>query len=161
MKISFNQKVAAFSSVTIIAMLFVALTGRSNHSLPSLHASQDTQTLAASDSAGEKETNAAPSVQRAVAPFIVRDTDNDSPGTNIVTRIVTFSAEVGGAPPPVLQWKVDKGNGFVDVAGATRASFRIGNAQVSDSGFYSLFATNSAGGTHTTPQQLSVTEGED
>jgi len=95
------------------------------------------------------------------APFIIKDTDNDSPGTNIVTRIVTITAEVGGAPPIALQWKVDKGGGFVDIPGATNATFRIGNAQVPDSGLYSLFATNSLGGTSTTPVPLIVTEGED
>jgi hypothetical protein len=97
----------------------------------------------------------------AVAPFIVQDTATDSPGTNMVTRIVTFTAQVGGAPPPALQWEVDHGNGFEAITGATKAAFRIGNAQVSDSGRYALFATNSAGGIHTTPVPLFVTEGED
>jgi len=97
----------------------------------------------------------------AVAPFIVKDTETDSPGTNMVTRIVTFTATIGGTPAPALQWKVNHGNGLVALAGATNTSFRIGNAQVSDCGFYSLFATNSAGTVSTTPQQLIVTEGED
>jgi hypothetical protein len=97
----------------------------------------------------------------AEAPFIVKDTETDSPGTNIVTRIVTFSARVDGTPPPVLQWKVDHGKGYEPLTGATNNVFRIGNAQVYDSGFYSLFATNCAGSIHTAPQQLAVTEGED
>jgi hypothetical protein len=110
--------------------------------------------------------NASPSSPKirpvaAVAPFIIRDTDTDSPGTNIVTRIVTMTAEVGGTPPPARQWKVDHGRGYEPLAGATNAIFRIGNAQILDSGFYSLFATNSAGSIQTTPQQLVVTEGED
>ena len=96
-----------------------------------------------------------------VAPYIVKDTDNDSPGTNIVTRIVTLTAEVGGTPPIALQWKVDRGNGFEEIAGATNATYRIGNAQVVDSGLYTLFATNSAGAIQTTPVPLKVTEGED
>jgi hypothetical protein len=106
-------------------------------------------------------TSPSASVTPAVAPFIVQDTATDSPGTNMVTRIVTFTAQVGGAPPPALQWEVDRGNGFAPIAGATRPVFRIGNAQVSDSGQYALFATNSAGGLHTTPVPLFVTEGED
>jgi hypothetical protein len=96
-----------------------------------------------------------------VAPFIVKDTDTDSPGTNMVTRIVTFTAEVGGAPPPTLQWAVDHGKGFEAIAGATKPTFRIGNAQVTDTGLYALFATNSVGGIQTRPVPLFVTEGED
>lgn len=102
--------------------------------------------------------SAAPS---SVPPHIEKDTTSDSPGTNRVTRIVTFEAEVSGTPPPALQWKVDKGNGFVVIAGATNATYRIGNAQVSDTGHYALFATNSAGHVLTTPVPLIVTEGED
>lgn len=99
--------------------------------------------------------------ERGIAPFIVRDTQNDSPGTNFVTRIVTFTAEVGGTPPLALQWQVDKGGGFEVIPGATNSSYRIGNAQLVHNGFYALFATNFAGSLHTAPQQLIVTEGED
>lgn len=94
-------------------------------------------------------------------PFIVQDTQNDSPGTNIVTRIVTLTAQVGGAPPFALQWKVDRGSGFVSIPGATNATYRIGNAQVSDAGLYSLFATNDFGNLSTTPVPLIVSEGVD
>src|ERR1019366_1964440 len=69
-----------------------------------------------------------------IAPYIVKDTDNDSPGTNNVTRIVTIKAEIGGTPPIALQWKLDKGNGFEDIPGATNATYRIGNAQIPDTG---------------------------
>jgi hypothetical protein len=100
-------------------------------------------------------------LQAAVAPFIVKDTDNDSPGTNNVTRIVTITAEVGGTPPIALQWKVDHGHGFESIAGATNAVLRIGNAQIADSGLYSLFAANVAGRIHTTPVPLVVIEVED
>ena len=98
---------------------------------------------------------------RPTAPYIVKDTDNDSPGTNIVTRVVTIKAEVGGTPPVALQWKLDKGHGFEDIPGATNATYRIGNAQISDAGFYSLFATNAAGHINTTPVPLIVSEGTD
>ena len=97
----------------------------------------------------------------AIAPYILRDTDTDSPGTNNVTRIVTITAAVGGTPPIVLQWEVDHGSGFEFIAGATNATFRIGNAQVADSGLYTLFATNAAGHLHTTSVPLIVTEVED
>jgi len=94
-------------------------------------------------------------------PFIVKDTDSDSPGTNIVTRIVAIKAEIGGTPPFALQWKVDRGHGFESIPGATNATYRIGNAQVSDAGLYSLFATNSFGHISTTPVPLIVSEGVD
>jgi hypothetical protein len=97
-----------------------------------------------------------------LAPFIVADTTTDSPGTNLVTRIVTFKAEVGGTPPIALQWMVDKGNGFVAVsANATNPVLVVSNALISDTGKYSLFATNGAGRTNTTPVPLVVVEGVD
>lgn len=95
------------------------------------------------------------------APFIIQDTLTDSPGTNIVTRIVTFTAHVGGSPPLIRQWKVDLGRGFVPILGATNATLRIGNAQPSDSGRYALFASNPAGQIHTTPVPLVVIDGVD
>ena len=103
----------------------------------------------------------ASSARRGVAPYILQDTANDSPGTNFVTRIVTFTAKVGGTPAPILQWKIDKGDGFKIIPDATNMTYRIGNAQVEHDGFYALFATNAAGSVRTTTQQLVVTEGED
>ena len=94
--------------------------------------------------------------------FIVADTTTDSPGTNLVTRIVTLKAEIGGTPPVALQWKVDKGRGFLPVsAAATNSVLVISNALIRDSGSYALFATNAAGATNTTPVPLVVVEGVD
>jgi hypothetical protein len=98
----------------------------------------------------------------AAAPFIVADTTTDSPGTNLVTRIATFTAKVGGAPPLFLQWKVDKGSGFVAVSdSATNSVLIVSNARIADTGRYALFATNGVGGTNTTPMPLMVVEGVD
>lgn len=95
-------------------------------------------------------------------PFIVLDTVSDSPGTNVETRIVTFTAQVSGAPPLIQQWEVNKGKGFVPVSfSATNSVLVIGNAQLSDNGFYALFATNAFGVTNTTPVRLVVVEGRD
>jgi hypothetical protein len=94
--------------------------------------------------------------------FIVADTATDSPGTNLVTRIVTFKAEIGGTRPIALQWKVDKGKGFVPVsAAATNPVLVISNALIADTGSYALFATNAAGVTNTMPVPLVVVEGVD
>ena len=90
------------------------------------------------------------------APFIIQDTDNDSPGTNVVTRIVTFTAEIGGTSPVALQWKINRGSGFEPIAGATNVTYRIGNAQPEHNGLYALFATNFIGHIHTTPVPLIV-----
>ena len=133
MKITINKNIAAVFTGLSLGALIIALadTGRA-------------QNQAASG-----------------APFIVKDTDNDSPGTNIVTRIVTLKAEIGGTPPFVFQWKIDRGNGFESIPGATNATYRIGNAQVSDAGLYALFATNYFGNISTTPVPLIVSEGVD
>jgi len=106
--------------------------------------------------------NALATAPRPVAPFIVTDTMTDSPGTNLVTRVVTLSAGIGGTPPLFLQWKVDKGSGFVAVsASATNPIFTIPNARVADTGRYALFATNRVGSIITTPVPLVVIEGVD
>ena len=161
MKISFNEKVAITFGFIAIAISFIALTGSSNRALAFALGPDHFPVELTASAPGVSSPKSQVGGQPTVAPFIVKDTDNDSPGTNIVTRIVTFTAEIDGTPPPKLQWKVDRGAGFVDVTGATRPTLRIGNAQVSDSGFYSLFGTNSAGEVHTTPQQIVITEGED
>jgi hypothetical protein len=100
--------------------------------------------------------------QTDMAPAIVADTTTDSPGTNLVTRIVTIKADIRGIPPLFLQWKVDHGGGFVPVsANATNPVLVILNAKISDSGRYALFATNSVAGTNSTPVSLVVVEGRD
>jgi hypothetical protein len=99
---------------------------------------------------------------QAVAPFIVTDTQTDSPGTNLETRVVTFTAKMGGTPAVRLQWQVDRGNGFVPVsATASNPVLVIPNARVTDTGSYALFASNSVGSLHTTPMPLVVVEGAD
>ena len=174
MKITTNKIVAAIFTGLGIGILVIASTSHSrvqNKGQPSAPIVNEKESVAKTDVASRAAPETAPvaAVKPASqappadvgAPFIVKDTDNDSPGTNIVTRIVTITAEVGGEPPIALQWKVDKGGGFVDIPGATNATFRIGNAQVPDSGLYALFATNALGGISPTPVPLIVTEGED
>src|SRR5205814_2035993 len=94
MKITTNENFAVVVVIAVAAIAFVALTRKSRlGSLP------------------------------AVAPFIVADTVTDSPGTNLATRLVKFTADLGGTAPIFKQWKVNKGGGFVDVsASATNAT---------------------------------------
>ncbi|PWU10249.1 MAG: hypothetical protein C5B50_25890 [Verrucomicrobia bacterium] len=114
-----------------------------------------------SERQSERQSGLASTQAATVAPFIVKDTATDSPGTNLASRLVKFTAEVGGTQPLLAQWKVKKSAEFLDVPGATNVTLWITNAQVSDSGLYALFVTNSAGSTNTTPQPLIVVDGED
>jgi hypothetical protein len=110
----------------------------------------------------EADKKSAAGKVRRVAPFIVADTTSDSPGTNLETRVVMFSAVVGGTPPIFRQWQVDHGTGFVPVSpAATNDGFRISNAHVTDTGRYALFATNAAGSLRTTPVPLVIVDAED
>lgn len=159
MKTSSHQKAEIIFCLSVLGIALVVLMEKSS---PAQTKNSRAERRPATILIAEQTTGHTLAKARdSVAPFIVRDTSTDSPGTNIVTRIVTITAEVGGSLPIALQWKVDKGNGFVEIPGATNVTFRIGNAQVVDSGYYSLFATNSAGGTNTAPVPLIVTEGED
>ena len=54
---------------------------------------------------------------------------------------VTLTATVSGIPTPALQWRKNGTN----LVGATSASYFIANAQATDSGTYSLVASNAAG----------------
>ncbi|MBC8096154.1 MAG: hypothetical protein H7Y43_10105 [Akkermansiaceae bacterium] len=88
--------------------------------------------------------------------FLSSDTTSDSPQTNYVGRSVTLQAGFSGNPPPSLQWKVDKGLGFVNVPGATNASITILNAQTTNTGSYSLFASNVVGTLNSTASSLTI-----
>jgi len=91
------------------------------------------------------------------ALFLSSDTTSDSPTTNYVGRTVTFAAAFGGYPPPALQWKVDKGSGFVNVsASATNSSLSLPNVPTSASGSYALYASNVVGVSNSTPVVLKV-----
>jgi len=159
MKTSSYQNAEIIFFLTVLGIALVVLLEKSS---PAQTKNSRAEQRPANILIGEQTKGLAQSkAQHSIAPFIVRDTSSDSPGTNIVTRIVTITAEVDGTQPVGLQWKVDKGYGFVAIPGATNASFRIGNAQVADSGLYSLFASNSVGNTNTTPVPLIVIEGED
>jgi len=160
MKNYIRNTLAVGSILAFLSVAFVTLKGETRHTSKETIIEPGVQPVvepvSAQTVAKAKAAAPAPTV-----PFILKDTDNDSPGTNIVTRIVTFTAEIGGAPPFAFQWKVDRGSGFESIPGATNTTYRIGNAQVSDSGLYSLFATNDFGNLSTTPVPLIVTEGED
>lgn len=91
-----------------------------------------------------------------VPPFTSSDTSSDSPTTNYVGRHVSLSASFGGYPQPAYQWKVNKGSGFVNVSSSATNGTLTLNVQITDTGIYSLFATNVAGASNSTPAQLTI-----
>ncbi len=74
-----------------------------------------------------------------------------SANTNIGAT-VTFSATVAGATPIGLQWRKDG----VNIPYATLSTYTLGNVQVGDSGVYSLYAYNAAGGVDSSNAVLNV-----
>jgi len=88
--------------------------------------------------------------------FLTSDTSCDSPANDYVGRTVTLSAAFGGIPTPALQWMVDNGSGYVNVPNATNSTLTLANLQTTNSGSYSLFATNTSGSLNSTPFALNV-----
>ena len=74
-------------------------------------------------------------------------------GTHYVGTEVTLAAVATGAPTPTLQWRK---NG-VAIAGATGATLVLWSAQPSDSGSYTVAATNSVGVVVSQTATLTVT----
>jgi PKD repeat protein len=93
------------------------------------------------------------------APTLSLATDTTaSPSTNFyVGGAVTFSASFVGTQPITNQWEVNTGSGFVPITGATNTTLTLTNLQLINSGAsYSLFASNLAGSSNSTPVTLSV-----
>jgi len=159
MKIATNKILIAFLVSLGIGVVVIALTdsGHAQSKVSPVKAPPGGSEAAATVPTGGVSVRGL----RSGAPVVVQDPGHDSPGTNLVTRVVTFTAEVVGAAPVAVQWKLDRGAGFADIPGATNLTYRIGNAQVEHSGRYALFATNALGGIATTPVPLIVIEGED
>jgi hypothetical protein len=83
----------------------------------------------------------------ASSPFIVTDT-TASPDTtvNFVTQSQTFAASSLGTLPVAYQWQVSPnpdGSGAVNISGATNSTLVLNNLQLTNTGYYSLRATNS------------------
>jgi mono/diheme cytochrome c family protein len=72
--------------------------------------------------------------------------------SNYVNGLASFTAVVDGSPPIALQWEF---NG-TDMAGQTAASLTLPNLQTSESGTYTLLASNALGTNLSTPVTLTV-----
>jgi hypothetical protein len=83
------------------------------------------------------------------APFF---TKLPQPAVNYVTLPATLSAGVDGSRPMSYQWK----KGGADVPGATDLTLTISALALSDTGNYSLMASNAVGVTNSAPVALTV-----
>lgn len=83
----------------------------------------------------------------APAPVLASDTEPGS-GSDVVGGAITFSASFTGAT--LLNWQVDKGSGPTNIPGATGPTLTLSNLQLTDSGTYSLMASNASGVVYST-----------
>jgi hypothetical protein len=96
-----------------------------------------------------------PSAAISIAPVVLTDT-LPATGSDVVGSEVTFHAVFGGETPIAYQWRKDSGNGPEDIVGATSSSLTLSNLQLSDSGSYSLQASNAMGIVTSTPNTFTV-----
>lgn len=91
-----------------------------------------------------------------VAPSFTRE-----PSSTLVVAgaAATFTASVGGTPPPGLQWQRRGDGGWADIAGATGASYSLPATAVGDDGAqFRVVATNSAGSLASAEATLNVVD---
>ena len=104
-------------------------------------------------------TNSAGSVTSSAATLTVNAATSapsftTQPSSQSVTAgaSVSFSAAASGNPTPTYQWYV----GGVPISGATSSTYTIASAQTSNSGSYTVVATNSAGSVTSNAATLTV-----
>jgi len=89
-------------------------------------------------------------------PVIVQDTLPSTGSADVIGGQVTFTAAFDGNRPLAYQWQVDYGSGPGPIAGATNATLTLTNLQLTDTGSYSVTATDSLGTTNSTPSAFTV-----
>jgi uncharacterized delta-60 repeat protein len=124
-------------------------SGSPNYTIPSVTTNQaGNYTVVVSSSGGSATSSVA--VLTVVAPPVVT-LQPRSANTN-VGATVSFTVSASGTSPLSYKWQK---NG-VDVPNATLSSFRLGNVQPGDSGTYSVFVSNQAGGVNSSNAVLNV-----
>jgi len=81
----------------------------------------------------------------ASAPVLVSDIA-PNPALGYVDGSVTFSATFNGTMPIFYHWQANTGGGAENIPGATNSTLTLGNLQLTNSGTYTLLASNSIGG---------------
>jgi hypothetical protein len=77
-------------------------------------------------------------------------------GSDVVGSTVTFTAAFTSQTPVTYQWRVDSGSGPVNIPNATNTTLTLSNLQLTDSGSYSLQASNASGATITSASPFVV-----
>ena len=77
-------------------------------------------------------------------PVLSVDTQPAS-GSDVEGSQMNFVAAFTSSTPFTYQWQVDKGSGPADIAGATNSTLTLANLKISDTGLYSLKASNVSG----------------
>lgn len=91
----------------------------------------------------------------APAPVLSVDTQ-PATASDVEKSQITFVAAFTSETPISYQWRVDKGSGLVDIAGATSSTLTLSNLQITDSGAYSLKASNASGSSTSRASSLVV-----
>ena len=71
----------------------------------------------------------------------------------------TFTAVGNGLPKPTIQWQVNSGSGWSNIAGATSATYGFSAQPEQDLNQYRVVYTNIAGSTYSDPATLTVKSG--
>ena len=96
-------------------------------------------------------------VYPATGPVVISGFDTTpSSASRFIGGAVTFTAAFEGTLPIAYQWQVNTGTGLTNIVGQTNTTLVLTNLQVSDSGSYSLFASNSVGTANSSPAPLTV-----
>ena len=130
----------------------VLITGATNSTftIDSLQAADAaTYTVSVSNAAGSALSTGATVVFQASPPAFTRTPTSQSAILNLPLQLITTAS---GVPAPTLQWFR---NGTL-IVGATNATLTIPSVQVSDTGAYTVTATNQAGSTTSPAAAISV-----
>ena len=114
-----------------------------------------TYVLTVANAAGSTTVADTLTVQPASAPILVTDITTASV-TLFSGSTLTLNPTFAGTLPMAFQWQVNKGAGYVAVAGQTNAALVLTNLQASDSGVYFVNVTNSLGANSSSTFTLTV-----